>query len=620
MAANNENGWLNAFYRESGIRRCLIVHGNVNDVCYNAETQEYRPVLDVVSATLKKRGFDEVASWDRFSGVQNVSADVREEIEREAAMGCQTGQQSGGEDYDFGDDEPAAAQTGDAQPNPEDFLAVVYHHMLNPKTKRYAFVIDRPDYLFGNANALSEAERQWLMIMAKSLRDAPLPMDAENIDKPANLLVLVACKLGRIPPPFYQDNPQIKEIIIPVPGRVERETFVKRNLQLWNLRNVLKPGQVDFDDFIDGLEGFTLRDIQQVIKLSRQVKDEPLTPDKLINLYKYGDKSSPWEDLSRDKLAGLEDTIQDRVKGQDEAIAKACAIIRRAYTGLSGLQHSRKQKMPKGVLFFVGPTGVGKTELAKATAVFLFGDEAALLRYDMSEYNHEHSDQRLIGAPPGYVGYEEGGQLTNAVKKKPFSVLLFDEIEKAHPRILDKFLQILEDGRLTDGKGETVYFSETIIIFTSNIGAAEIPIDKDHEAVKHNFLKKVRRYFIEELQRPEILNRIGENIVPFNFITCDDFLVSIAKGKLYPLKERLQDKYRIQDLVFENETEALSAVVKRVDRTNGGRGVLNELVTCLIDPLSEFLFYEEDDPSCYAGRKILVRQAGDTANFFFELE
>lgn len=158
------------------------------------------------------------------------------------------------------------------------------------------------------------------------------------------------------------------------------------------------------------------------------------------------------------KLEKLEDIRHDRVKGQDEAIKKVKSVIIRAYTGFSGLLHSTKPHKPKGILFFVGPTGVGKTELAKVTAEFLFGDEDVCIRFDMSEYSQDHSDQRLIGAPPSYVGYDEGGQLTNAVLEKPFCVLLFDEIEKAHPRILDKFLQILEDGRLTDGHGKTVNF------------------------------------------------------------------------------------------------------------------------------------------------------------------
>jgi ATP-dependent Clp protease ATP-binding subunit ClpA len=180
------------------------------------------------------------------------------------------------------------------------------------------------------------------------------------------------------------------------------------------------------------------------------------------------------------------------------------------------------------VAFLAGPTGVGKTELAKTITSLLFGDESAYIRFDMSEFSAEHADQRLIGAPPGYVGYDVGGELTNAIREKPFSVVLFDEIEKAHPRILDKFLQILDDGVLTSGRGDRVYFSEALIVFTSNLGiyrhgeqgerVANVLSGEPFEQVRSKVHSEIERHFKLVLNRPEILNRIGENIIVFDFI------------------------------------------------------------------------------------------------------
>ncbi len=617
--ADSENLWLDNFRRQIGIRRGIILHGDVLDICHDGKA--YSPFLDVVKRTLKEKGFAQVVVWDRFSGVDNIpDSEWAALYGKSGASAAPSNDDDGGDDYDIGPRSNAAAPSL-SKPEAEDFLSVVYYHMLHPGKERIAFVVDWSQYLFGNANALSEKERQWLLILSKAMRNAPLPMDSiEDLERPTNIFVLVCQKLGAIPPSLYLSNASIQEIIVPPPGRKEREAFLKHNLDKFRLRATPKPGEVDFSDFADSLEGMSLRDLQQLIRLSRQVPGEPPTYERLINLYRYGEQKSPWEDLSRAKLRTIQDTLKKRVKGQDEAIAKVSNVIIRAFTGLSGLQHSKKQRMPKGTLFFVGPTGVGKTELAKALAQFLFGDEDACIRFDMSEFSLEQSDQRLVGAPPGYVGYEEGGQLTNAVKKRPFSVLLFDEIEKAHVRILDKFLQILEDGRLTDGKGETVYFSETIIIFTSNIGASEVEIDSDVDKVHRDFIGHVREFFVSKAQRPELLNRIGDNIVPFNFITGSDFLVSIAKAKLQPLRERLQEKYRIAGLVFDDEDKALTALAGCVDPKMGGRGVLNEIVTRIIDPLATFLFEEEEDSSYYAGQTIAVHQVGNEATFRFDLK
>jgi ATP-dependent Clp protease ATP-binding subunit ClpA len=279
--------------------------------------------------------------------------------------------------------------------------------------------------------------------------------------------------------------------------------------------------------------------------------------------------------------------------------------------------------MPKGIFFFVGPTGVGKTELSKALAQFLFGDEQACIRFDMSEYSQENSDQKLIGAAPGYVGYEEGGQLTNAVKEKPFSVILFDEIEKAakpNPRILDIFLQILEDGRLTDSKGETVYFSDCIIIFTSNLGASQVTPSDDKEQTAKEFIDIVKNYFDNEIKRPEILGRIGySNIVPFNFIQNREFVVKIANSKLTPIQKGIQEKYRL-DLVFEDKMKFIDYIVEKVDTTKGGRDILNAINDHLLDPLAMFMFENKDNLSYYKNGKIMVyaNKNGVTFDFSFD--
>jgi ATP-dependent Clp protease ATP-binding subunit ClpB len=198
----------------------------------------------------------------------------------------------------------------------------------------------------------------------------------------------------------------------------------------------------------------------------------------------------------------MEDALKKRVVGQDAAIEAIASCIRRSRTGLSD------PNRPSGSFIFVGPTGVGKTELAKSLAWFLFDDENAMVRVDMSEYMEKHAVARPIGAPPGYVGYEEGGQLTEAVRRKPYAVVLFDEIEKAHAEVFNVLLQILDDGRLTDSQGRVVNFKNTIVIMTSNIGTAEISALDDQKGIDKIIQDALRRHF-----RPEFLNRIDEIIV-----------------------------------------------------------------------------------------------------------
>jgi ATP-dependent Clp protease ATP-binding subunit ClpA len=283
--------------------------------------------------------------------------------------------------------------------------------------------------------------------------------------------------------------------------------------------------------------------------------------------------------------------------GQAAAVRHAADILKRSRFNLSGAQVSRFSQKPKGILFLAGPTGVGKTELAKALTELIFGSATHYIRFDMSEFGHEHANQRLIGAPPGYVGYDVGGELTNAIKQNPFSVVLFDEVEKAHPRILDIFLQILDDGRLTSGRGETAYFSESLIIFTSNLGMFEqasdgarrqrVTPDMPYEEISGKIGLAIDDFFKYKINRPEILNRIGRNVVVFDFIR-EETALKIFERMMGNILFRLEDDYGIR-IGFEDAALRRVASLACADLSMGGRGIGSGMETFFMNPLSRRL-------------------------------
>ncbi|MDO9113466.1 MAG: AAA family ATPase, partial [Polaromonas sp.] len=277
----------------------------------------------------------------------------------------------------------------------------------------------------------------------------------------------------------------------------------------------------------------------------------------------------------RDKLLLMEGKLHERVVGQDEAIGAVANAIRRSRSGLSD------PNRPTGSFLFLGPTGVGKTELCKALAGFLFDSEDHLIRVDMSEFMEKHSVARLIGAPPGYVGYEEGGYLTEAVRRKPYSVLLLDEVEKAHPDVFNVLLQVLDDGRLTDGQGRTVDFKNTVIVMTSNIGSPIIQsmVGQPYEDVKEAVEGELKNYF-----RPEFLNRIDETVV-FHSLDAKN-IESIARIQLKVLMERLQK----MDLTMEVSEAAIAELAKvGFDPVFGARPLKRAIQQRIENPLSKLL-------------------------------
>ena len=289
------------------------------------------------------------------------------------------------------------------------------------------------------------------------------------------------------------------------------------------------------------------------------------------------------------KLLNLESHLHERVVGQDEAVVAVSDAVVRARSGLGDPDR------PIGSFIFLGPTGVGKTELARALAAFLFDDAQAMVRIDMSEYMEKHAVARLVGAPPGYVGYEEGGQLTEAVRRRPFSVVLFDEIEKAHPDVFNALLQILDDGRLTDGQGRTVDFKNTVVIMTSNVGSDLIlshgdaladRSTEDYSRMKEEVLDSLRATF-----RPEFLNRVDDTVV-FHGLKPED-LEKIVEIQLERIRDRLADRQITLDL----SGEALRHLAQAgYDPIYGAR------------PLKRLLQREIETP---LGRRILAGEVAD---------
>lgn len=489
-----------------------------------------------------------------------------------------------------------------------------------PDKKNVVFVLNFASRL--EACNLWEAESNTMFL---NLMAATISIQTSQL--PCNSLIMVVDKYNDIPAWVYLNNPDIRTISVCMPDRNTRRLYLE------NLSNELMPYQLlsreDYEpgkNFVAETEGLKLQELRQILQLAYKKNIKPQDINLAFRLYKYGVLDNPWENLENDILVHIESKLEERVKGQDEALKKVKTVVTRAVKGLSGLQHSGASHKPKGILFFAGPSGVGKTETAKALAESIFGNENACIRFDMSEYRLEQSDQKLFGAPPGYVGYEGGGQLTNAVKNRPFSVILFDEIEKASPTILDKFLQILEDGRMTDNQGNTVYFGETIIIFTSNIGLTkedpksqnffrttphripaitiEDPMVEDTPEFRKKVTKMltegVKSYFIDN-GRPELLNRLGEdNIVVFQFINKHD-AEKICDYKLSKIRKTIKTEKNI-DIIVDDIVDLLHEKAI-MERANGGRGVGNMLEREFLNPLANYICTLPNMPTvlkCYS--------------------
>lgn len=578
------------------IKSVIILEGNVLDLYQYPDDGSIMNLSDYIYSFLKDKGYSLVLGYNAINGFYEPDED--EEVMSDFIK-------LSGYSGKIKDGFARSPFYGEGENAP-----LLIKKIMEQEERPAAVIMNMASRYIANPVNLSQPEvDSFTTLMLSAEKSAEVEVNNQFVK---NLIILIVNKSNDVPTWFCMDNPNVKILHLSAPSVDERNVLVKGNFQSF-FDSEIYAEEIGYyeehpkelvkiqDKFIGLTEGFSFREINDLRKLSKNEKCHIGRMPEIIDLYRYGPKENPWTraDL-KETLKGGEERIRQRVKGQDVAVEKALNIVKRAAAGMSGLQHSSHTK-PKGILFFAGPTGTGKTEMAKTLAELLFGEENRCLRFDMSEYSQPQSDQKLLGAPPGYVGYEAGGQLTNAVRENPFSILLFDEIEKAHGSIFDKFLQILEDGRMTDGQGKTVYFSESIIIFTSNLGiyntdefgrkTLNVSSSDSYEDVSKKVRSSIEDYFKLTLGRPEILNRIGENIIVFDFIR-EDVAGQIIEGQINKIIANLKTEKNI-DLVIEEPAREVMRQRAFNNLDNGGRGIGNVVEEVLINPLSKYLFDED---------------------------
>ncbi|MCP3367755.1 AAA family ATPase [Bradyrhizobium cajani] len=582
--------WLRDLMRFLPLRSQFVLSGNTRDLqIHEVGPGEVTaaPLSRVLPDILKAAGYGRIAWFDLLNGFRDI----------EPADGSYLTQ--------LGLVPTAGTAAGGI-----DLLSTTLERHVMAEGQPSALIVDFASRLIARNEALSPAEHQ-LFARALILSHAARPRPAGDKRLPFfNTVVWIVDKEGDLPDWFLIGNPKIRHVPIGRPDHLSRRSMIRSLVR--SLPGAQNADQSELEKctqgFVDETEGLLLLDVSAVAQLARS---EGVQVDRIgdaVRRFKVGVTEDPWRKISRDKIISGEEFVRRRVKGQSHAVTHMLDIVKRAVTGIG---QSPRGGRPRGVVFLAGPTGVGKTELAKTITSLLFGDESAYIRFDMSEFSAEHSDQRLIGAPPGYIGYDVGGELTNAIREKPFSVVLFDEIEKAHPRILDKFLQVLDDGVLTSGRGDRVYFSEAFIVFTSNLGIyvpgpsgeriANVTPEETFEAVRRKVRSEIEKHFKQVLNRPEILNRIGENVIVFDFIRTE-----VANEIFDQMVDNL-----LKDVSSRGYDVTLTGAAREVlrglclsDLSNGGRGIRNQVEFHLINPLSRSLF----DRGAEAGHRYRIEE------------
>ena len=480
------------------------------------------------------------------------------------------------------------------RPMGPDRLAALMGAVMDSQEIRLALTIDYVSQWRPIGQPSTDPEHALMQAALALVHDAyPKMIGHERPVGLYNPVLWVVDRPADLPPWLAGGSDGIRQISVPRPDLDSRQSMAEKLLPTLDpyAQGSAEP-KASAVRFAEQAEGMSLNAMISTVQLAR---DRALGPDRIedaVRAYRVGLIENPWSRPAlQERIKNGEAFLSGAVKGQERAVRHALDILIRSTTGMTGAERGGDATGPRGILFLAGPTGVGKTELAKQITSLVFGQPNAYVRFDMSEFASEHTEARLIGSPPGYVGHGEGGELTNAVRQRPFCLVLFDEIEKAHPRILDKFLQILSDGRLSDGSGDTVYFGETIIVFTSNLGVPDL--DANQAVPTGSLLENTVRRAIEHefevtIKRPELLGRIGDNIVVFDYIdprTAEELAGVFLDNVLTHATARTGVGLTIAPGVREEVVRLVTA-----DLSKGGRGIARAVESTLVNPLARALF------------------------------